>query len=34
MKDLIRKILKETKEFDWAKEIIDRGIILKIENIN
>ena len=33
MKDLIRKILKETEEFDWAKEIIDRDIILKIENL-
>jgi len=33
MKDLIRKILKEAEEFDWAKEIIDRDIILKIENL-
>ena len=33
MKDLIKKILKETEEFDWAKEIIDRDIILKIENL-
>jgi len=31
MKNLIKKILKE--EFDWAKEIIDRDIILKIENL-
>jgi len=26
MKDLIRKILKETEEFDWAKDIINKPI--------